>query len=182
MPAPFIDAQDLTDHLGRDVTGDNGALIALDAACDICRTVAEQSFNAGTATISLDGTGSDVLVLPERPSGTATAVTVGGSAETDFMVTEHGLLLRGSAGIWPRPVWPAGRQNIQVTYEYGYAPIDLPRDVRVVALSIAERLLVQGVAKREAQGDASIDYATAATDLTAGELRILRKYRGTRSF
>jgi hypothetical protein len=71
---------------------------------------------------------------------------------------------------------------VTITYQHGYAAVDLPRDVRMVALSVASRYVVQGVAKRESQGDLSIDYATAAGDLTANELRILRKYRRTRSF
>lgn len=182
MPDPFIAAQDLTDILGRDVTADPGAIIALDAACDICRDVAEQSFNAATSTISLDGTGSDALVLPEHPVSAAGTVTVNGGTITDFQVTANGVLLRGTAGIDPRPVWPRGRQNVTVTYDHGYAAIDLPRSVRVVALAIASRLIVQGVAKREQVGDVTIDYAVPATELTKNEERILKKYRRTRSF
>jgi hypothetical protein len=77
-------------------------------------------------------------------------------------------------------VWPSGRQNIVVTYNYGYADVDLPRDVRVVALSIASRLVVQGVATEESIGATRIKYAGAATDITLGERMILRKYRPTR--
>jgi hypothetical protein len=50
----------------------------------------------------------------------------------------------------------------------------------MVALSIASRLVVQGVASEESNGPVSVKYATPATDLTAGELRILQKYRNTR--
>jgi hypothetical protein len=82
-----------------------------------------------------------------------------------------------SRSCYPRPVWPAGRQNVRVTYEYGYATVDFPRDVRAVALSIAARLMVQGVAKSETVGETSITYASASTDLTNGEKAILAKYR-----
>jgi hypothetical protein len=183
MPDPFIDAQDLVDYLGRGTISDPGMLIALDSACDTCRTIAEQDFNAGTATIALDGNGGDCLVLPHFPVGTvAGTITVNGEDETEFMVTDNGMLLRGTAGVSPRPTWPEGRQNVTITYQHGYAAADLPRDVRMVALSVASRYVVQGVAKRESLGDLGIDYATAAGDLTANELRILRKYRRTRSF
>ena len=64
-----------------------------------------------------------------------------------------------------------------VTYDHGYADADLPRDVRMVALSLASRLIVQGVAVKERVGDNPMDYAGPATDLTAGEQAILRKYR-----
>ena len=180
MPDPFISAQDVVDYIGVGGTADPGMLIALDSACDICRTIAEQDFNAGTATVSLDGTGGDCLLLAQRPVLNAGTVTVNGAAETDFIATRDGRLLRGTAGGGTRPTWPAGRQNVTVTYEHGYT--EVPRDVRMVALQIAARIVVQGVAMKETQGDLSVDYATAATDLNANELRILRKYRKARSF
>jgi hypothetical protein len=149
MPDPFITRDDLTNYLGRDVSDDPGALIALDAACDTCRTLAEQLFNADTTTITLDGTGTDALVLPQLPVNAAGTVTVAGTAVTDYTLSADGMLFRGSAGTDPRPVWPRGRQNVTVTYDYGYEPSDLPRDVRMVALALASRLIVQGVAVEE---------------------------------
>src|SRR5215831_8894211 len=62
MPDPFITTQDLSDLLGRDVTADNGAVMAIDAACDVVRDITEQDFNAGTTTITLDGSGTGKLV------------------------------------------------------------------------------------------------------------------------
>lgn len=183
MPDPFISTQDIVDYLGRGATGDPGMIIAVDAACDIVRTVAEQTFNQVIGgTVVLDGTGTDALVLPGRPVTAAGTVLVDGTAITDYVLTANGMLFRGSAGGDPRPVWPTGRQNVQVTYDYGYADADLPRDVRMVALSIASRLLVQGPASEEQVGDVRIKYASAATDLTNGERMILRKYRRSRSF
>jgi hypothetical protein len=180
MPDPFISAQDLTDYLGRNVTGDDGAIIALDAACDIVRDLAEQEFNARTSTVTLDGTGTDVLLLPQLPVSAAGTVSVDGTAVTDYTLNGNGMLFRGSAGCDPRPVWPAGRQNVEVTYEHGYADADLPRSVRMVALSAAARIMVQGVAVEETVGQVRVKYAVAATDLTNGERAILRKYRHTR--
>jgi hypothetical protein len=180
MPDPFISQQDLTDYLGRDVTSDDGAIIALDAACDMVRTFAEQQFNAATETYTGDGTGTDAFLLPRLPVTAAGTVTVDGTAVTDYILNDNGILFRGTAGCDPRPVWPSGRQNVTVTYEHGYATADLPRDVRVVALSIASRLLVQGVAVEETVGQTRIKYAGAATDLTNGERAILRKYRPIR--
>lgn len=187
-PDPFITSADLSNYTGRDLSTDTGAVIAIDAACDICRDIAECSFNAGTATITLDGTDTDVLLLPEHPVttvGTVNLMAAGTIAQsiTEFEHTSDGRLLRGSAGNDPRPTWPRGRQNIQVTYEYGYGTATLPRSIRMVALSIASRLVIQGIAKSEVTGDARIDYSTAAsTDLSAGEERILKRYRQSRSF
>ena len=187
MPDPFISRQDLTDYLGRNVTTDDGALIAVDAACDIVRTLAEQTFNATVGgTVFLDGTGTDCLLLPEHPVTAAGTVTVNGTAITDYTLSANGMLFRGTVGLsdpyWPDEVpasrvWPRGRQNVRVTYDHGYADADLPRDVRMVALSIASRLVVQGVGLQERQGDVAITYAVPATDLTNGEKAIIRKYR-----
>jgi hypothetical protein len=181
MPDPFISTQDLVDYLGRGGTADAGMIIAADAACDMCRTIAEQAFNQVIGgTVTLDGSGTDALLLPQLPVTAAGTVLVNGTAITDYVLGSNGILFRGSAGIDPRPVWPSGRQNIVVTYDYGYADVDLPRDVRVVALSIASRLVVQGVATEESIGATRIKYAGAATDITLGERMILRKYRPTR--
>jgi len=180
MPDPFIAPQDIVDYLGRGTATDPGMVIAADAACDICRTVAERSFNAGTSTVTLDGSGTDTLLLPDLPVSTAGTVLVNGGTVTDYMLNGNGMLFRGTAGVDPRPVWPMGRQNVRVTYEHGYQTADLPRDVRMVALSIASRLVVQGVALEESIGPVRMKYAAAATDLTNGEARILGKYRQMR--
>jgi hypothetical protein len=169
------------------VTADDGALIAVDAACDIVRTVSGQTFNQTIGgTIYLDGTGTDCVLLPELPVTAAGTVTVNGTAITDYTLGDNGCLFRGTVGLsdpyWPDDVpfprvWPAGRRNVRVTYDHGYADADLPRDVRMVALSLASRLIVQGPALQERRGDDSVTYAVANTDLTNGERLILHKYR-----
>ena len=188
MPVPFISRDDLSDYLGRDVTADDGALIAVDAACDAVRTLTEQTFNETVGgTVFLDGTGTDCLLLPEQPVNAAGTVTVNGTAITDYTLSGNGMLFRGTVGLsdpyWPDDlppggrVWPRGRRNVRVTYDHGYAADDLPRDIRMVALSLASRLVVQGPASQERQGDVAVTYAVAATDFTNGERMILGKYR-----
>lgn len=180
MPVPFIDTQDISDLLGRDVTADPGALMAVDAACDTIRAITEQDFNRGTSTESLDGTDTDVLLLPQRPLNAAGTVMVNGAPESSFTYTSSGLLLRGGAGGYPRPIWPRGRQNVTVTYDHGYD--EVPRDVRMVAVQLAMRLIVQGVAESETVGDVIVDYGMSADDLTANEQRVLARYLNPRSF
>ncbi len=192
MPDPFISRQDLVDYLGVGGTADPGMLIAVDAACDICRDEAGVSFNRAVSTITLDGTGTDALVLPEVPVNSAGTVVIGGTvsgtAVTDYVLKDNGVLVRKLASAtvldWDSDVsptqvaWPAGRQNITVTYDHGWADDDLPRSVRMVALSVAARIAVQGPAISERVGDNQITYAKASTDLTDGERRILRKAAG----
>lgn len=181
--SPFIDTQDLSNRLGRDVTADAGATAAVASACDICRDIAEQDFSPSTTTASFDGTGTDAIVLPQQPVLSAGTVLVNGGTVTDYMLTGQGLLLRGSAGSncsgW-RPVWPMGRQNVKVTYDHGFTTV--PRSVWEVAVSLASRLIVQGVVQSETVGDVQIGYGMSADDLTVNELRILRGYARARSF
>ena len=50
----------------------------------------------------------------------------------------------------------------------------------MVALAIAARLVLQGPMLEETVGETRAKYAVASTDLTANELRILRKYKQAR--
>jgi hypothetical protein len=182
MPDPFITVQDLSDYIGRDVTADPAALAAVDAACDVCRDITEQTFDDTTLTVSLDGTGGDALVLPLRPAISATSVLVNGNPVTDFVLTPQGLLVRNTGTGGVSGSWPLGRQNVTVTYQYGYGTDGIPRSVRMVALQLAARLVIQGIVQSESIGDVSVSYGRNAIDLSENELRILGRYRASRSF
>jgi hypothetical protein len=186
----FIDTQDLSDYIGRDVTDDDGAVICVDSAIEMVRTLTEQDFSPLTDTIALDGTGTDTLLLPQLPvSGAGTVVVNGGTLTTsDYVATADGHLIRtGGTAIWttwlrgdyPTPYWPPGRRNVTVTYDHGYAGT-VPADVRAVALNIASRMITQGGASFESVGQVSKRYAVASTDLTNGEKAILRRHRVAR--
>jgi len=175
---PFISPQDLIDIMGVGGTADPGLLMATDAACEIIRNQSYQLFNpVVTDVVALDGSGTDALLLPELPVTAAGTVTVNGGTITDYCLASDGMLLRGTAGADPRSVWPAGRQNVRVTYDHGYDASNIPRDVRMVAVMLAHRIVSQGPAIEEATGPTSIKYAGPALDLTAGEQRILQRYR-----
>lgn len=189
MPAAFISRQDLTDYLGRNVTFGDGALVCVEAACDICRDVAEQTFNSGTSTIRMDGTGTDSLLLPELPVATAGTVAVSDSAGSwttagtvDYTLNDNGVLIAtNTAGTSLfGTTWPSGRQNIRVTYDHGFTGGTVPASVRMVALTIASRLLVQGPAIYEAIGETNVRYAAESTALMPTERLILRKYKRAR--
>lgn len=167
---PFITVEELSDKIGRDVSSDPGATLAVDGACAVCRTIAEQDFSSVTETVALDGTGSDVLILDRVPVTRITSVTVGDDLDTTY-VASKGMLFKQVG------VWPLGRRNVSVKYQSGYS--EIPDDIRKVALDLAAREVLQGVAAAEANGDVNVRYGVpAASDLTANELRILRKYRG----
>jgi hypothetical protein len=174
----FITETELSNHTGYDLAGDLAVQPILDAACDICRRIAEQPFNAATGTAVLDGTGTDALLLPNLPVTAAGTVLVNGTAVTDYTLNSNGILFRGT---WTdtTATWPRGRQNVRVTYDYGYQTV--PSDVRMVALAVASRLATQGQATEESVGDVRVRYAAPPLDLTAGETLILSRYRQSRS-
>ena len=182
MPDPFISPQDVVNYLGRGTATDPGLLIATDSACDMVRTLSNRLFNRGTTTLTLDGSGTDALPLPSvfLPVNSAGTVVVNGGTVTDYMLNGNSILLRGTAGVYPRTTWPEGRQNVTVTIDHGYTDADLPRDVRMVALAIATRLVVQGPASEETVGAVRVKYGVNATDVTTGERLILQKYRQIR--
>ena len=189
---PFISRQDLTDYLGRDVTADDGALACVDAACDIVRTATEQNINRGTTTGTFDGTGTDTLLLPEMPVssvGTVEVFELEGTTNTwdtlgtaDYTLNGNGGLhavdRAGTATMGHR--WPAGRQNVRVNYVHGYLDAEIPRDIRMIALTVASRLLVQGPTLFESLGDLNVRYAAESTALMPTERFLLRKHRRTR--
>lgn len=195
MADAFITTTELGDLIGKDLSSDDGATLAVDMACEACRTVAEQLFTPLSETIALDGTGTDCLLLPERPVNAVGTVVVNGvtKGSLDYVSTSDGKLFATSGTAqwttwsngwcWIRggtAYWPEGRQNVVVTYDHGY--IDgtvtvVPDDVRMVALQLASRIVIQGVAAAESVGQNTVRYGTNATDLTNGEKAILRKYR-----
>lgn len=177
MPTPFISTSDVVSYVGRGGTADATMIMAVDAACEIVRDYTQQDFNRGTSTIVLDGNDSDVLLLPQVPVVAAGTVSVNGAAITDYCVNESGLLFRGSAGADPRSRWPSGRQNVVVTYEHGYADVDVPRSVRRIALEVAARTVLQGPMIEEYVGPVRARYAAVSTELTPTERMILDTYR-----
>lgn len=185
MPDPFITEQDVVDMLGRGSSSDPGMTIAVDAACDMVRTFTEQTINAvGGDVFITNGHGGGALLLPELPATQVQEVKVNGTTITDYVLTDNGILLRtagtADSDVYQGGTWPEGVQNVRVTYSHGYAGTAVPRDLKMVALAIAERLVVQGPAVSEQVGAARVTYAGPATDLTSTEKLILSKYRQVR--
>lgn len=192
MPTPFITIAELTDKLGESAATSRGTAV-INAASDMVRTFTELTLNpVGTATISLDGTGTDALLLPERPVLNAGTVIESGTTLTldeDYEIGDRGVVFRLPGVIdngWGvetlRTYWWPGRQNIEVTYEYGYATV--PGDLKEVALSFAARLhqvQTSAIEEEESLGQYShrTRYASdgSGSDLTNTERLILRKYR-----
>lgn len=144
---PFISSEDLTAYLNLEtplVPDDLIVLIALDAACQAVRDALHRRINYSSETVEvLDGSGSDALVLKNRPIVELTEVTIDDNDtfdwETDVVVDAGAGILYLNNGSW----WPQHRQNITVTYAHGYAlnESDLPEDIDIVRVPASIRLV-----------------------------------------
>ena len=194
---PFVSLEEFGTYLRKDVTGDELAALALDAACQTVRSYLDRQINSAESTVAIDGSGTDTVLLPEWPVSAVEAVSVDGEAlaETDDDGEDNWRL--GTAGMLHRVgrlrIWPAGRGNIEVTYTHGfggadpaYDEDDVPADIRLVAMLVAKRVYAGAGAtatlKQETIGNYSYtlgDAEATTGGLTDGEMRALSRYRRT---
>lgn len=198
MTTPFITISELTDKLGESAATSRGTAV-ISNACDLVRIFTEQAlYPVGTVTVSLDGTGTDTLLLPERPVLNAGTVVEGSGTltlGTDYELSDNGVLYRKPGVIdsgWGtqelRTYWWPGRQNIDVTFEYGYDTV--PGDLKEVALSMAARLFPPPVGSNVTEEEESLAQYShrtryndngAGADFSTTERIVLRKYKQKRT-
>jgi len=136
--APIVALTEIKNWLRVTATDDDSELefLAL-VASDICEDRTGQVWRRRTITAETYDTDgrSEAIQLRSRPVESVTAVTVSGSAVTDWLLDgRRGLLYRGSAtGL---AVWPYGVQNTAVTYvaapTAGVVPANIRQGYRVL--------------------------------------------------
>lgn len=134
---------------------------AVAAACDavrehMCQTITQ----VVNDPITLVGSDTRALLLPELPVTAVVSVTLNGVAVTDWTLDPlgSGILWRDGYGYWPRC------QKFVVTYTHGYAPADIPGNVRLVTLRLAQAEYDQpGAIQQQTAGPFSVTYAPAST-------------------
>lgn len=181
--AAFISQSDLSAYLRRDLTSETAlAAIALDSASEVVRSYTNLTLDATASdTVTLDGSGTQVLWLPESPVTAVASVTLysGGDSEellvegidNDYVWHEAGRLYRPD-GV----CWPSEPQSVTVVYSYGNSTI--PADIRLVALQVAARVFALGPVVTESAGGYSATYATDAMGgLSPSEMRVLDRHR-----
>jgi hypothetical protein len=114
--AAFASESDFELHTGMSATETTWA--ALEAACDTVRDKVCQQIDVVTNdVVTLHGTGTRALTLPELPIIAVDSVTLDGVAVTDWTLDEHGLLWRDS------PAWWEFGLKYVVTYDHGYTQV-----------------------------------------------------------
>lgn len=176
----FVTAAELASHLGVEFTSEEttraeAILAGVEAAV--------QGYTHQTIElveddeITLDGNGTDFLLLPEFPV-TACEVSDDGEAlvegeDEDFVFYRSGIVRRQGGA-----VWPAERGVLTVTYTHGYDPV--PEDVKLIVKAAAARAFgnPDGLAS-EAKGAYQVNYGPLDL-LRTWELAVLDRYGATR--
>lgn len=195
--ADFCSIEDVEEWLQIDIPeGKEGsASRAIAEASASIRNYCRQDFDeVEDDEATLDGTGTSKLLLPQLPVTEVTEVLVDDEAleSDDYVLGQHGILHRVGAR------WPAGIQNVIVTYSHGYD--EIPADVAAICARAAGRAYQAGLRAEESGGVPGIastnlgDYgvsfaseggagqegilgASAAHLLLPSEKRILDAYR-----
>ncbi len=130
--------------------------------------------------VSLDGTGSDVLLLPELPVTAVTAIVDEDDSstlveDTDYRWWNNGIIRRLTGD-----VWVAHPRRWTVTYTHGYATI--PAGIKHVILRVAARVAVNptgfaGETIGSYSYQAGFDVGSRSGGLTEADMRELAPWR-----
>lgn len=129
-----------------------------------------------TATLTLDGTGTDTLLLPSRRVVTVDSVKLDGTAleATTYEWSADGLLRRKHG------CWPDTYRSLEVTLSHGFADMSALADV---AASIMARVKIDptGALANQRAGTQSVGFVAGASGggLMASEKARLEPYRLT---
>jgi hypothetical protein len=171
----FASVTDLNSYTHMDFDpGDPFATMALAASSSAIRKYCEQTLTfVEDDEVIIDGTGSDMLILPEYPVSDVSEVSI-----DDVVLDEDEYALIATSGMVFRKsgVWPITRQSVAVTYSHGY--IVLPTDLKLLCVVAAARSLLQDGASTESVAlGTSFEYAGQPGVFTDDERRLLDKYR-----
>ncbi len=171
----FATTDDLANVLGREVDPEDAtALAALDAATEIVRAYTGQYIEqVEDDELTLDGSGTNNLLLPQVPVTAVASVEVDGEAlaATDYEWSANGYLRRIGAN------WPVNLRSIVATYTHGYATV--PAVIVAVTATLAARLYEAPTAvKQETIGAYSVTYTGTGMGLQTNETLLLDQFRG----
>lgn len=191
----FATVAELAAYLARDIdNADPSALLALSLASDAVRAYVRQEITSVEEDeITLDGTGTTLVLLPELPVTDVYSVIEDGlelTYDEDFYWSAQGELIRVEPrweGITrvERPWeslkrierrWIKKPRAVVVTYSHGYT--NIPGPIKGATLALAGRLVDSpaGV-KQETIGAYSVTYSSGTPTLADNEARLLDQYR-----
>jgi hypothetical protein len=149
MSEPFVTLETFSDFVGQDLTEDEAAEIAIDAACQLIRTYLDRQVNfIEDEAIRVSGSGTDIILLPNWPIRNITSITIDGEELDELNENDEENWRFGASGLVFRLdtyVWPRGHENIEVVYSSGWPfdeefTDDVPADIKLVAILVAKRI------------------------------------------
>jgi hypothetical protein len=144
-------------------------------------------------TEALDGNGDEMLLLSHRPVTAVSSVLIddtGLSSDAYAWYPNGHLVMKGWPLLldWPAATWPAGHQNVSVTYKYGLASGgSVPAEVALCAAQLVCLIAryvkngqLAGVAERWSIGSVSRSLETKNEGLMGEAQAILESTLGAR--
>jgi hypothetical protein len=185
MPTTLADPAEFAAVIGITyVPGDPVNTLLLEAASDIARRYCHRNFDLTIAeAITMDGTGTRDLIMPDAPVLGVTALSTT-DPDQDPVVLDPLVDIRisSNSGILHRvdgSCWPRGYGNIAVTYTHGFT--EVPPDLQMAVIQIGARLHAtsggQGLVEQEGIATYSVTYATTDQQQQGPELATLDRYR-----
>jgi hypothetical protein len=168
--ASFVDASDYLAYYN--LGGDDmyRAEVDLDAACDRIRDYLGQTVDLVTGdVVTVAGTGTRALTLPELPVVSVASITDDGTAVTDWTVDEYGIVWRTDPYWWPRG------HDYEITYTHGYAPADVPAILKVAAFKLARLEGLGTGVRQESAGPFSVTYESPEQVLAVLAQRVVKR-------
>lgn len=177
---PFVTEQEFANYL-RTSFDEEDAATAAQLLADAQGTIEDevgQRLEQSTDTVTLDGSGTEELLLPRWPVTAVTSVTVTEASGTvkvlstpaDYSWSQSGVLTRKGG------CWPDGDRSVDVVYTPGYA--QLPTNVKRICRRLAASAWHNPAgADSEDTGDHRVRWAAPGGELTTGEKRMLDPYR-----
>lgn len=110
-----------------------------------------------------DGTGKDTLMLDNYPLTEVTVIKVGGVTQD---LAGFNIYLKTGKIIWKNMIFPEDRQNIKVTYKYGY--VTYPKIADDYIVNFAAKRTCQQAGAKEADGASSETFEEYSTTYRDG--------------
>jgi hypothetical protein len=174
MPNPLATVSDLEAYLNKEFADETIAEFALDIASDLVRNYVGHSISKIlNDTVVLDGSGTQILMLPAAPINGIDIIEIDGEilSNTKYKWSKKGYVIR-TDGL----LWPSNPGSIEIIYNHGYDTI--PNAIVGIVCSLAGRITEgQSGIKQESIGSYSVTYADPTPYLRANEMAGLDNYR-----
>jgi hypothetical protein len=159
---PFVTPEQLVTYLDEDIDEERAELL-LRAVSDEIRDALGWSVTAESGvSATLDGSGTDLVVLPTRRLTAVTVVEEDGrllAGPADYMWYRSGMLRRVSGGRAIR--WTRRPQGVTVVFDHGYPPDEVPGVFATVVYETAAGLLANpgSAVRSRTVGRVAVTYA-----------------------